>query len=47
VDREDEVLQLLIPTENFTELAACKAEMMDSDWDGLLELVIAVLAASD
>jgi hypothetical protein len=38
---------LLIPAENFTELAACEAEMMDSDWDGLLELVIAALAAMD
>jgi hypothetical protein len=46
-DKEDEVPQSLIPTENFTELAACEAEMTDSDWDGLLELVIAALAASD
>jgi hypothetical protein len=47
VDREDEVLQLLIPAENFMELAAWEAEMMDLDWDGLLEVVIAALATLD
>ena len=31
-DGEDEVPQPLIPTENFTELAACEAEMTPSDW---------------
>ena len=29
------------------ELTACEAEMTDMDWEGLIEMVIAVLAISN
>jgi hypothetical protein len=37
----------LIPLENFTELAACKADLTMEDWTGLLKVIIAALACSD
>src|SRR6266446_5441308 len=44
---EDEQPQSLIPAEKFTELAACEADLTESDWEGLLEIVIAALAVPD
>jgi hypothetical protein len=46
-DGEDEVPQCLIPEAKFTELAACKAEMTDSDWIDLTDVILAALAFSD
>jgi hypothetical protein len=37
----------LIPPENFTELAACKADLTMEDWTGLLEVIITALTCSD
>ena len=44
---KDKIPQSLIPAENFTELAACEAEMTPSDWEGLGEVFVAALAVSD
>jgi len=38
---------VLTGAENFTELAACEAEMTPSDWEGLGEVFVAALAVSD
>jgi hypothetical protein len=46
-DGEDEIPQCLIPKTKFTELAACEAEMTDSDWVDLTDVILAVLAFSD
>jgi hypothetical protein len=46
-DGEDEKPMLLIPLENFTELAACEADLTMKDWTGLLKVIIAALAYSD
>jgi hypothetical protein len=46
-DGEDEVLQCPIPEAKFTELAACKAEMTDSDWIDLTDVILTALAFSD
>jgi len=46
-DREDDKLTLLIPSEKFTELAACEANLMQEDWEGLLDIAVAALATSD
>ena len=37
----------LIPSEKFTELAACEADLMQEDWEGLLDIVVAALTTSD
>jgi len=37
----------LIPSEKFTELAACEANLTQEDWEGLLDIVVAALATSD
>ena len=37
----------MIPPEKFMELAACEADLMDSDWEGLLEVFLAALTTSD
>ena len=46
-DGEDDKPMFLIPPENFTELAACEAEMTHADWEGLVEVFVAALTASD
>jgi hypothetical protein len=46
-DREDEILQCLIPEAKFTELATCEAEMTDSDWADLTDVILTMLAFSD
>ena len=46
-DGEDNQLQLLIPAEKFTELAACEVEMTDTDWEGLTKVILAALSSSD
>jgi hypothetical protein len=46
-DREDDIPQCLIPEAKFTELAACKAGMTDSDWVDLTNIILAALAFSD
>jgi hypothetical protein len=46
-DREDNIPQCLIPKAKFTELATCEAEMTDSDWVDLTNVILAVLAFSD
>ena len=42
-DGEDEQPQSLIPAEKFTELVACEADLTESDWEGLVEIIIAAL----
>jgi transposase InsO family protein len=46
-DGEDNIPQCLIPEAKFTELAACEAEMTDSDWVDLTDIILAALAFSD
>jgi len=46
-DGEDETPQSLIPADKFTELAACEADLTDSDWKELLEVMVTALAISD
>jgi hypothetical protein len=46
-DREDDILQCLIPKAKFTKLAACEAEMTDLDWADLTNVILAALAFSD
>jgi hypothetical protein len=46
-DREDDIPQCLIPEAKFTELAACKAEMTDSDWVDLTNVILAALVFSN
>jgi len=38
---------LLIPSEKFTELATCEADLTQEDWEGLLNIVVAALPTSD
>jgi hypothetical protein len=38
---------LLIPPENFTELAACEVDLTMEDWTGLLKVITAALKCSD
>jgi transposase InsO family protein len=46
-DREDDIPQCLIPEAKFTELAACEAEMTDSDWADLTNVILTALAFSN
>jgi RNase H-like domain found in reverse transcriptase len=46
-DGEDEKPTVLIPPEKFTEVAACKAELTDADWDGLMGVFVSALAVTD
>jgi hypothetical protein len=46
-DSEDEIPQYLIPEAKFTELATCKAEMTDSDWVDLTNVILTALAFSN
>ena len=46
-DGEDDQPTVLIPPENFTELAACEADMTQADWEGLAEVFVAALTVSD
>ena len=38
---------ILIPPENFTELAACEADMTQADWEGLTEVFMAACTISN
>ena len=46
-DGEDNQPTILILPENFTELAACEANMTQADWEGLAEVFVAALTVSD
>ena len=46
-DREDDQPQCLIPKAKFMELSALEAEMTDSDWVELTDVVLTALAFSD
>jgi hypothetical protein len=46
-DRADNIPQCLIPKAKFTKLAACEAEMTDSDWVDLTNVILAALAFSN
>jgi hypothetical protein len=47
LDGEDDIPQCLIPEAKFTELAACEAEMTDSDWVDLTDIILTALVFSD
>jgi hypothetical protein len=47
LDGEDDILHCLIPKAKFTKLAACEAEMTDSDWVDLTSIILAALTFSD
>ena len=38
---------MLIPPEHFTELAACEANLTQTDWEGLAEVFVATLTISN
>jgi len=46
-DGEDNKPVSLIPSEKFMELAACKADLMQEDWEGLLDIIVAALTTSN
>ena len=47
VDREDDQLLCLIPETKFSEIAACEAELTDSDWQDLTDIILTALMISD
>ena len=47
LDGEDNKLLCLIPETKFTEIAACEAELTDSDWQDLSDIILAALTISD
>ena len=46
-DGEDEKPLCLIPETKFTEIAACEAELTDSDWQELSDIVLTALTISN
>ena len=47
LDGEDDKPICLIPETKFTEIAACEVELTDSDWQELLDVILAALTISD
>ena len=47
VDGEDNQLLCLIPETKFSEIAACEAELTDSDWQDLTDIILTALTISD
>ena len=46
-DREDDQPLCLIPETKFSKIAACEAELTDSDWQDLTDIILAALTISD
>ena len=46
-DGEDDKPLCLIPETKFTQIAACKVELTDSDWQELSDIILAALMISD
>ena len=46
-DGEDDKPLCLIPETKFTEIAACEAELTDSDWQDLLDIILMALTISN
>ena len=47
LDGEDNQLLCLIPETKFSEIATCEAELTDSDWQDLTDIILAALTISD
>ena len=47
MDGEDDQPLCLIPETKFSEIAACEAELTDSDWQDLMDIILAALTISD
>ena len=47
LDGEDNQLLCLIPETKFSEIAACEAELTDSDWQDLTDIILTALTISD
>ena len=46
-DREDDQPLCLIPKTKFSEIATCEAELTDSDWQDLTDIILTALTISD
>ena len=46
-DGEDDQPLCLTPKTKFSEIAACEAELTDSDWQDLTDIILAALMISD